>query len=102
MPPPRCRHVERFDALLQCRSVFPTATSGSAARVLPAEVGKYVKKWGAKVGKTTVPTGSDKNEGVLDVHSVDVTEAMVDSVMQGQPLFSKTAEGQGAKTDQHH
>ncbi|MCU0531745.1 MAG: gluconate 2-dehydrogenase subunit 3 family protein, partial [Syntrophales bacterium] len=32
----------------------------------------------------------------------DVTEAMVDSVMQGQPLFSKTAEGQGAKTDQHH
>ena len=45
---------------------------------------KYGKKWGVKVGEVTMPELDENNT----MHSVDVTNAMRESVMQGQPLFS--------------
>ena len=45
---------------------------------------KYGKKWGVKVGEVTMP----ELEQNSTMHSVDVTDAMRESVMQGQPLFS--------------
>ena len=45
---------------------------------------KYGKKWGVKVGEVTMPELEQNNT----MHSVDVTDAMRESVMQGQPLFS--------------
>lgn len=109
-------------------------------KLLPNEIGKYVKKWGAKVGEASIDAsdrypglesvlrnhGFDPRsvtadeiwnanggrtpdwlshgemQGIADgrvardfaarnttVHSVDITPAMRESVMQGQPLFSK-------------
>ncbi len=67
-------------------------------KILPTFVAKYVKKWGAKVGKTKIDTGArkpptwettdDGGMGTFEVHSVDVTPAMVESVKQGQPMFA--------------
>lgn len=57
-------------------------------RLLPNEINKYIKKWGAKVDKTQMEFGDE----TADVHSVEVTPAMRDSVMQGQSLFSKETE----------
>ena len=45
---------------------------------------KYGKKWGVKVGEVTMPELEQNNT----MHSVDVTDAMRESVMQGQPMFS--------------
>ena len=45
---------------------------------------KYGKKWDVKVGEVTMPELEQNNT----MHSVDVTDAMRESVMQGQPLFS--------------
>ncbi len=87
-------------------------------KILPAEVGKYIKKWGAKVGETKIEAGEKisktaepvtledyganrlPGERIPDyvkrklseanlkpVHSFDLTPAMVNSVMAGQPLF---------------
>lgn len=51
--------------------------------ILPSEMNRYVKKWGAKTGKTTL-------EGEAGtVHAIDVTPEMRESVMQGQPLFKR-------------
>jgi hypothetical protein len=75
-------------------------------QMLPQVVNKYVKKWGAKVGETVLSkfTGTKSPDdmsdgellGALDepakgygVHSLDITQAMSDAVMQGQPLFQK-------------
>lgn len=57
-------------------------------RLLPAEINKYIKKWGAKVGQTAIDTG----EAVEPVHSVDITPDMAASVLKGQPLFSQSRE----------
>ncbi len=54
-------------------------------RLLPNEINKYVKKWGTKVNQTQMKFGDES----ASVHTVEVTPAMRDSVMQGQPLFSK-------------
>jgi hypothetical protein len=54
-------------------------------RQLPKEINKYVKKWGAEVGTTQIKVGDKQSTAV---HSVDITLAMKESVMQGQPLFS--------------
>ena len=51
-------------------------------QILPAYANRYAKKWGAKVGETTI-------EGSSPVHSIDITPAMRASVMQGQPLFAR-------------
>ena len=89
-------------------------------KILPTMMNKMVKKWGAKVGETTIPNakenkGSDtlaeiqQHYGISSsdwfemprsekdalsekymsekVHSIDITPAMRDSVMQGQPMF---------------
>jgi GGDEF domain-containing protein len=65
-------------------------------QMLPKAVAGYVKKWGAKVGTTTIETGQSEltKDGdlvpeKLTVHSLDLTPAMIDSAMRGQPLFSK-------------
>ncbi|MBX9607280.1 MAG: hypothetical protein K2Y51_13730 [Gammaproteobacteria bacterium] len=89
-------------------------------KILPSEVGKYIKKWGGKVGQADLAgthsyrdlveagqrTGLSQEE--LDrmpveqrraaveqqlprvtVHAFDITPSMRDSVMGGQPLFSR-------------
>jgi len=64
-------------------------------QMLPQVVNKYVKKWGGKVGEAKIPayTPSQKYEGfkpnLLDSHSLDITPALRESVMHGQPLFSR-------------
>jgi len=64
-------------------------------QMLPNEVNKYVKKWGGKVGETNIIQGEqplDKNLRIepTPVHSIDITPAMRDSAMQGQPMFEQT------------
>lgn len=53
-------------------------------QMLPSFMNKYGKKWGVKVGEVTMPALEENNT----MHSVDVTDAMRESVMQGQPRFS--------------
>ena len=55
--------------------------------MLPRFMQKYGKKWGATVGTVTMP---DLEDGYQTMHSVDVTDEMVNSVMEGQPMFSIT------------
>lgn len=54
-------------------------------RMLPNEIGKYIKKWGGKVG-----TSSFGGEDRTDVHSIDITPAMRESVNEGQPLWRRS------------
>lgn len=63
-------------------------------QMLPRFMDKYGKKWGAKVGEVTLST-----PGKEVMHSVDVTPAMKESVMQGQPLFQvgKVAPAEGVR-----
>ncbi len=63
--------------------------------ILPAEINKYVKKWGARVGKIEIPQKyvPSGNRGVqtfpnLSTHALDITPAMRESVMAGQPMFA--------------
>jgi len=63
--------------------------------ILPAFVNKYAKKWGAKVGTADIRTealnrtpGAAKADTV-SVHAIDVTPAMKESVLTGQPMFSR-------------
>lgn len=70
-------------------------------KMLPAFVNKYTKKWGGKVGQTYLaPTGAVKllaNDsaekaaaiGAAPVHSLDITPAMRQAALAGQPLFSE-------------
>lgn len=53
-------------------------------QMLPSFMRKYGKKWGATVGEVTMPNLEENTT----MHSVDVTPAMRESVMQGQPMFS--------------
>lgn len=57
---------------------------------------KYGKKWGVKVGEVTMPELEENNT----MHSVDVTDAMRDSVMQGQLMFSIKSTPAAAVMDQ--
>lgn len=60
--------------------------------ILPKEIGKYVKKWGAKVEQGSVAQGS--------IWRVDITPEMRESVeTKGQPLFSRRAEIERARED---
>lgn len=52
-------------------------------QMLPSFMNKYGKKWGVKVGEVTMPSLEENNT----MHSIDVTDAMRESVMQGQPMF---------------
>lgn len=53
-------------------------------QMLPSFVKKYTKKWGAEVKDITMPALEENNT----MHAVNVTDAMRESVMQGQPKFS--------------
>lgn len=64
-------------------------------QMLPSFVRKYAKKWGATVGEVTMPDLEENNT----MHSVDVTPAMRESVMQGQPKFSLIGELGAANLD---
>ena len=50
--------------------------------MVPSAVKKYVKKWGGKVGETTI------NEE--RVNHLVITDEMRDAAMKGQPLFAKS------------
>ena len=56
--------------------------SGFYDQIVPSFMRKYVKKWGSQVGEVELAT-----PGGEVMHSVDVTEPMRDSVLEGQPLF---------------
>lgn len=58
-------------------------------KMLPAYMNKYGKKWGVKVEDMRLP----QVEFGLTMHSVPITEAMKQSVMEGQPMFFKTPNG---------
>ena len=53
-------------------------------QMIPSFMNKYGKKWGVKVQEVTLPY-LEKSSSVM--HSIDVTDAMRESVMQGQPMF---------------
>lgn len=53
-------------------------------QILPSFMNKYGKKWGVKVQDVTLPF---IEEAGRTMHSVDVTDSMRESVMQGQPMF---------------
>lgn len=60
-------------------------------KMLPNFMNKYGKKWGVKVGEVELPKVEEAGRSMW---SVDVTPEMKESVMQGQPMFFKTADGQ--------
>lgn len=72
--------------------------------IYPTYLQKYGKKWGAKVGETTIETGRSSDAAGIPsmykdkepVRFVDITPEMRKSVGKGQPLFSATAAGAGA------
>jgi hypothetical protein len=68
--------------------------------MLPSAMNKYGKKWGARVGETTLimpeygkAVSLAEAQAIahvperLSVHSLDITPAMRQSVLEGQPLF---------------
>lgn len=59
-------------------------------QMLPSFMRKYGKKWGATVQDVTLP---NVEEAGRTMHSVDVTDSMRESVMQGQPMFYRRPNG---------
>lgn len=63
-------------------------------KILPDFVRKYVKKWGGTVGTTELPAAFQEREDggngwqYNTVHSVTITPAMRDAVVEGQALFA--------------
>ena len=57
-------------------------------QMLPRFMDKYGKRWGVKTGEVQLDT-----PGREVMHSVDVTDEMRRSVMEGQPLFRNGEEG---------
>lgn len=54
-------------------------------KMIPSFMNKYGKQWGVKVGEVTMP---QLEEDYQTMHSIDVTDAMKESVMSGQLMFS--------------
>lgn len=48
-------------------------------KMIPQWVNKYIKKWGSKVGMTEI--------NGIKLHYFDVTDSMISSVIEGQPMF---------------
>lgn len=67
-------------------------------RMLPNEIGKYVKQWGAEVGTTKLPIGDWGGE-LTNVHSIDITPEMREAVKQGVPMFSLGRVKEDANTE---
>ena len=55
-------------------------------QILPRFMDKYGKKWGVKTEDISLP---NLEESAQTMHAVPVTEAMKESVMEGQVMFSK-------------
>jgi hypothetical protein len=77
-----------------------TGMIGFYDKILPAEVGKYVKKWGVKIGEADVKTSEGAFKGMdsdgydirgdtksQQVWIVPLTDQMRQDIMQGQPLY---------------
>lgn len=58
--------------------------------ILPRFMQKYGKKWGVQVGEVTMP---QLEEGYQTMHAIDINDAMRESVMEGQPMFSISGRG---------
>lgn len=58
--------------------------------MLPRFMQKYGKKWGVQVGEVTMPQLED---GYQTMHAIDINDAMRESVMEGQPMFSISGRG---------
>lgn len=66
-------------------------------RILPNELNRYIKKFGARVGDAEIPTeptpyditGEGGEEPTTRVHAVEVTPAMREAAIQGQPMFQR-------------
>lgn len=58
--------------------------------ILPRFMQKYGKKWGVQVGEVTMP---NLEEGYQTMHAIDINDAMRESVMEGQPMFSISGRG---------
>lgn len=56
---------------------------------IPRYLGKYAKKWDARVGQAQVEGAPGEQ---LAVNVIDITPAMRESVMRGQPLFQRPGE----------
>jgi len=55
-------------------------------KILPNEIGKYVKQWGAKVEKSTITTNGKQK---ANIWRVDISPEMADSIKRvGQPRFA--------------
>ena len=54
-------------------------------KMIPSFMNKYGKQWGVKVGEVTMP---NLEEGYQTMHSIDVNDAIKESVMSGQLMFS--------------
>lgn len=80
-------------------------------KILPAAVNKWAKRFGAKVGTTTIVTEgaatddpdwtpiSDDGEVEREQHSIDITPAMRDAALGGLPLFSRATMRQPMSID---
>lgn len=60
-------------------------------QILPRFMDKYGKRWRVKTGETVLP---NVGNGGLTMHSVDVTDEMKESVMEGQPMFFRDKDGE--------
>jgi len=57
--------------------------------ILPRFMNKYGKKWGVKVDDMFIDGIGEGNTNGLTMHAIPVNEAMKESVMEGQVMFSK-------------
>lgn len=56
-------------------------------RILPATVGKLIKRWGGRI----IRSGVDGEKfSVVPVHGFDITEAMREEALNGLPMFQRT------------
>lgn len=72
-------------------SIGGEGMKGFYDQMLPKFMDKYGKKWGVKTGEVELDL---PNEADRVMHSVDVTPEMKESVMEGQPMFFKTEDGE--------
>ena len=83
--------------------------TGFYNKIVPIAVNKYVKRFGSKTQETKLaetasndkwPIATEVAQGKRPVNSIDITPAMRDAVMQGQPLFSRKKEADLKAEDQ--
>lgn len=84
-------------------------------KILPSAMNKYLKKWDTKVQEGKIrttkpneelpyrgpgnPKWADADGAFEKAHSISITPAMRDSVMQGQPLFNRPEFARKAEED---